>query len=540
MLDSHISALFRTHFTKKHHREMRLLQEEAKLRSDWQNILEHQITVAIAVHALCHALQYSEKRTNQLERFALIHDADKHLKQAPEDFSEEEKYQFKEKIGALWQELDSDGYRRFATNEAFLDRIFQKDDPVPLPTKELYTRLSGFFEDELLLYYIDAITLASSISPALTRISETEKQSPLNKEEKRTQRLGRKYWDAEREIAPIVERIIWEWMREKDRELATPENLPDFIQQKMNESMLKYWLKTHNKQSITLLLHKGSTMQTDAVCDSRRIKPELNEDTAIIREEGDVIIVGIFDGATNIGTELPISPGKAAAIACRETIAAAPSDISPTDMLLRANTLIGNIAAGLPLADEERKEILCAVGAVARIDRKNNMIDIASVDDCHIVLLHADASHTWLTENTSKHIELLEIAAAQKAENPAQPLEDQCVIDVIAQCRRLENAPDGRGAPSLKGSENAILKTLIQTRSIPLRKNDIIIFFTDGAYPGPLYTKEQQEEVVKVIKQGGIQELQRWVRGKEDADPDLRKYPRMKQYDDLIALSITT
>lgn len=334
--------------------------------------------------------------------------------------------------------------------------------------------------------------------------------------------------------------------------------------------MVAHWLEIHGRENITVDLEKGSNIEVETLCNTKRTTesgkpaPEKNEDTGIIRQRGNIILAGIFDGATNIGMELPMSPGKAAAVTCREAVADVPFDESPADILLRANRLLRDVAAGLPLTDRERSEVLCAVGAVARLDTETRQLDIASVADCHIVVLHRDGTRVWLTKNTSAHVEQLEIAAAVwGAEHPKaalpeddallknldrvmtlppqqrpaiRPLDDRRVLEVIARNRRRENDPDDRGQPSLKGGDDAALRRLIQETSVSVQKGDDIVLFTDGGYPGPLSTPAQQEEVIHMLRTGGIQGLHTWVRQKEDADPLLRDPPRMKQYDDLVAL----
>ncbi|MBI3619275.1 hypothetical protein HY213_04570 [Candidatus Peregrinibacteria bacterium] len=562
----------------KHRREMDLLLREAKLAGKphnvdgrwegWNNVIKHQAGEAAAMRMLGGALQLPEEQIEQQETFAFVHDARKHLEKARyRDFIPDERHILKKKLRKIHKEVDPNHRLRTATNEEFFFQVFERT-----PGKNLDEKIANTPKSELLQYYIDSIFDDGTITPALDLIAKREKRRrDLNDDPRRTKRLGMKYWSAERLLAPKVQTRIWQWLKEKGIDLPSSNALPGFIREKIEQDMVAHWLDIHGKQNVSVHLEEGSDFEVETLSDSRRrnasgvLAPEKNEDTGIIRQRGDIVMAGIFDGATNIGAPLPISPGKAASVTCREAVAGAQVDATPREILLQANGLLRGIAAGLPLTPEERSEVLCAVGAVARLDRKAKKLDVASVADCHIVVLHNDGTNTWLTQNTSEHCERLEIAAAvwgaqhprdslpedgellenlervmrvSPEERPAlkNPLEDPRVLEVIARNRRLENDLDHGGQPSLKGGEDAALAEGIQERSVRLEDGDEIFLFTDGGYPGPLHTPQQQQEVIDVLRRGGIQGLRAWVYQKEGADPLLRDPPRIKQYDDLVVM----
>lgn len=571
----------------KHRREMHLLLHEAKLGGKphkvgnhwegWNNVIKHQTGEAAAFRVLGHALRLPQEQQERQETFAFIHDAEKRAQIKPGDFAafvERDGHRISERealrtsLQPILEETDPARHLRTATNEEFFYELFERT-----PGNSIDEKIANTQKEELLQYYIDSIFIDGNIVPALERIAKTEeRRKDLNDDPERSRRLGMKYWDAERLVAKKVEALMWQWLREQGTDLPSPENVPAFIRQKMEQDMVMHWLEVHGRENIVVDLEEGSGLAVETLCNTKRtqasgaLAPEQNEDTGIVRQKGTIILAGVFDGATNIGAKLPLSPGKAAAITCREAVAEAPTNESPVNILLRANRLVRSIAAGLPLTAKEQSEVLCAVGAVARLDTETRKLTIASVADCHIVVLHLDGTHTWLTKNTSVNVERQEIAAAVwETEHPGaalpeesvllgnlervmtlplqqrpviRPLDDQRVLEVIARNRRLENDPGGRGAPSLKGGSDDALRRFIQEASIPVRKGDDIVLFTDGGYPGPLSTLTQQEEVVHVLRARGIRGLHAWVRQREDADPSLRNPPRMKQYDDLVALRL--
>ena len=553
----------------KHKTEMRILLREAKLGKKpkkidgqwegWNNVIKHQAGEA-AAFILGKFLKQPQEQVERQETFALVHDAEKHAQVKPGDFTVEEKTALDQKLQPIFQRVDPDGSLRIATNEAFFYKLFEQTEG-----KDIDEKIARTSQAELLQYYIDSIFVDGQIVPALERITKTEaRRQDLNDDPVRTGRLGMKYWDAERIVAVKVQERIWEWLKEAGTLLPSPDAIPAFIDQKIEEEMVAHWLKIRGN-SLKIDVEKESPLTMETLCDTKRKSSELNEDTGLVQQKGTVTKIGVWDGATGIGRDLTPSGGKIAAIVCREAAANAPAGTTPRDMLLQGNALLRTIATRLPLTPTERMELLTAVGAVGTLDTQTMKLDYASVADCHIFVLHPDGTGTWLSTNTSVDCERVEIAAAVwGAEHPGepllpedsvlfahldevmkrplekrpaiQPLADPRVIDIIGRNRRLENKPGGQ--PSLKGTDDDAICNLIKEGSFAVQTGDQIFFMTDGGYPGPLYTTDQQAELMAVVREGGIQGLHAWVRAQEDADPQLKNPPRMKQYDDLIALRV--
>lgn len=342
------------------------------------------------------------------------------------------------------------------------------------PGADIDEKLANTPKAELLQYYIDSIFDDGAIVPALDLIAKREKRRrDLNDDPVRTKRLGMKYWDAERLLAPKVQALVWSWLKENGVALPSPDALPDFIRWRIEQEMVSHWLEVHGRENVIIDIEEPSGINVETVCDTKRTRasgepaPEKNEDAGIIRQRGDVVVAGIFDGATNIGAPLPVSPGKAAAV----WGAAHTEEPLPED-----GKLLENLDIVMTMPVDERPAI--------------------------------------------------------------RPFDDERVLDVIARNRRLENDLHHGGQPSLKGSDDAAMSDGIQERSLDVKNGDAIFLFTDGGYPGPLHTPQQQQEVIDVLRKGGIQGLRAWVYQKEDDDPSLHNPPRMKQYDDLVAMSV--
>lgn len=549
--------------------------KEGKQLPGWNNVIKHQAGEAAAMRVLGRALQLPAEQITAQEIVAFVHNATKHIQVVPAHFTPEEREELNKELGGILSKVDPQGNLVITTNEDFFDKLMTQT-----PGATIDDKLRNTPQPELLQYYIDCIFLGGSIVSARSRIDETEKAQMrrgknMSDDPVRTERLGMKYWEAERLVSEKVQELIYKWLKEQGVDIGSPEKLPGFLQQKIGQEMVEHWLGVHGRENVQVLREKerGAGIDVDVICETKRMKeggqpaPERNEDTGIIRQRGKIAVAGVFDGATNIGAPLPISPGKAAAVTCREAVANAPLDASPKQILLSANAMLRGVASGLPLTPEQRSELLSAVGAVARVDWRKKTLDFASAGDCHIVIMHKNRMSSWLTKNSAAPFEKLEIAAAVwcaqhsgeplkedtellqnlekvlalKAEDrPAlkNPLDDSRVTEVIAHNRNLENDTKGKGYPSLKGSDDAALERYIQEGYLQLEDGDEVFLFSDGGFPGPLDTPEQRQEVMAALRRGGIEELRKWVRETQDADPLLRDPPRLKQYDDFIAVRL--
>ncbi|MFA6523261.1 MAG: hypothetical protein WCS85_02745 [Candidatus Peribacteraceae bacterium] len=234
-----------------HREEMTLLLRKAKLGKrprrvgerweGWNNVVKHQAGQAVAMHVVGQALELPVAQRERMEKFALIHDAEKHMQRKPDDFTAEEQGGLTTTLESMHQETDPTGALRVATNEEFFYRIFERTTGEGIDQK-----LMNIPQEELLQYYIDGIFLDGEIVPPLERIARTEaRRGDLNDDPVRCQRLGMKYWDAERLVAERVEAMICGWLKEKGIVLTAPDQLPAFIRRRMEEEMMRHWQDTH-------------------------------------------------------------------------------------------------------------------------------------------------------------------------------------------------------------------------------------------------------------------------------------------------------
>lgn len=215
----------------------------------WNNVMKHNIVQAAAMRAVCERLWLEKEEKENLVRHTFIHNAATHLdvlraKEAKglnttgfptsETFTAEEEKHLKDSFTPILEKVDPTGELRTALTPEFFYNVFTEADTEPLTSDQLEKKLMRLPFSQLLQYYMDTIFEDAQIVPALTRIANTEmRRGNLNDEADRTKKLGgRKYWDAEREAAPVIEKIIFERLWHDgvpENELPNQAFLPSFI-----------------------------------------------------------------------------------------------------------------------------------------------------------------------------------------------------------------------------------------------------------------------------------------------------------------------
>tara|TARA_Y100000310_G_scaffold145788_1_gene145192 strand:- start:308 stop:1153 length:846 start_codon:yes stop_codon:yes gene_type:complete len=248
----------------EHRRELGFLLKIAKLgrkphQKDgqwfgWNNVMKHNVTQAAAIRTLCKALGYDKDephrtRAEAMEAYAFIHNPAIHLdKQAEKEeagvdtknfpkserFTEIEQWTFEICSDALHEEVDFDSYFRIATSPSLFSEIAKANY-----LGSIIDNLKHMPFDQLLVYYIDALFDDSTLMAAHDRIERMEKRRPdLNADEDLTEDLGMRYWDAERAVSTKIQEMVWERLKKNDIELASHEDVPEFIRKQIAQEML--------------------------------------------------------------------------------------------------------------------------------------------------------------------------------------------------------------------------------------------------------------------------------------------------------------
>lgn len=169
--------------------EMRLLFRDAKLskkEGDWNNVIDHSLMQVEAVSVLSDKLNLDPKEKTSLMQAVLLHDWNKRLEIRKKDFTGEEI----EEANRKFAELGVDESLIEATHPGFSGQILNG---------------STTFAQRI-MFYVDDITKGSEISKAKDRLDEVEaRRQDLNEDSEWTEKLGKKYWDSEREAVSAVE-----------------------------------------------------------------------------------------------------------------------------------------------------------------------------------------------------------------------------------------------------------------------------------------------------------------------------------------------
>ena len=235
--------------------------DKKKFWVGWNNVMKHNVTQAAALRVLLKAMGYEDGGggTNmigngcvtEMEKYSFIHNPGIHLqkqRRKEEDgintkaFPKSEKFTWFEECSfniwsdALHDEVDSGGFYQLATSPEFFDQIAEMQMP---DAEDIVEKAKHVPFDELLIYYIDALFDDSNLIPAHERIALMEQRRPdLNDDEKRTERLGMKYWDAERAVSTMIQEMVWEEMKHNGIELASHEDVPEFLRKQIAQEML--------------------------------------------------------------------------------------------------------------------------------------------------------------------------------------------------------------------------------------------------------------------------------------------------------------
>ena len=187
-----------------------LVIEGGKLDGNWSNVADHCFIQAIVTEILYQRLKPvlpagSAKLTLEAVEAAICHDWDKRLEKKPEDFTEEEKTH----AAQLFTHAQVKDKLLRATKPQFLLRVKNHPECVSL-TERLQFFIDDIVHDKVMLFD--------------DRVSEVEKRSPQPGGPELEAQLGRKYWDAERELGHDVEMTILHYGN-----FATPQGLVDYL-----------------------------------------------------------------------------------------------------------------------------------------------------------------------------------------------------------------------------------------------------------------------------------------------------------------------
>lgn len=186
-------------------------------KDGWSNVKLHQITEFFEVGVLSEMLGISDEERKEMQSVALIHDWDKRLEKEPSLVTPE----LKNEIDKYYKEINPNPSLMLATGPEFVVKFVSNPEKV------------SFLE--MIQFYVDDITKGGDIVRLSERLNDVEsRKTELNNDPKLIQELkGKKFWNAERDVANEVEKIIFEKLKEKGVDIEVPEEIPDLVVKKI-------------------------------------------------------------------------------------------------------------------------------------------------------------------------------------------------------------------------------------------------------------------------------------------------------------------
>jgi serine/threonine protein phosphatase PrpC len=254
----------------------------------------------------------------------------------------------------------------------------------------------------------------------------------------------------------------------------------------------------------------------------------INEDNYIIKDN----LWGVFDGAGSLNKYITPEGKTGGLIAsliaktCFEK-----NNKSLKELAIEANSAINEETEKRKIDTSDKINLWGTNLAVIKIQK--NKINWLQISDASIVLIYEDNSHRLLSNNDEHDQETLlkwKELAKNKTENIVEILDEQ-----IKAVRRKMNITYG----FLTGEKEAI--DFLQGGEENIEGVKHIILFTDGfviPQPDP-EVPYPWNHFINLYLENGIEGLKNHIRNLEKSDPNCWLYPRLKQYDDMTAISIT-
>lgn len=210
----------RNYFEKlafRHLPQMRALFRGGKLwkKEKWRNVAEHCLVGAAAAEVLAEALGLPEQEAEKLIRDTAFHDWDKRLEKRPQDFTEAE-----------IQEADR------LVRAAMMGEEPRKGSHGPWANG----RFDEISFEEQLERYIDNLLNGSEIVDPVTRLTELAKRrGDLSKDPEFADYDGdlSGFWDREIANAIKVQKELFERLKARGADVASPEDVPEFVKREI-------------------------------------------------------------------------------------------------------------------------------------------------------------------------------------------------------------------------------------------------------------------------------------------------------------------
>jgi hypothetical protein len=248
----------------------------------------------------------------------------------------------------------------------------------------------------------------------------------------------------------------------------------------------------------------------------------------------DVILVahptfGVFDGATALvkRAQDKVTGGFAAATIAKETFQQ-KGDLM--DLAKEANKRIWSAMVSAGVDTGFKPNLWGTTAALVRLNRE--YFEFFQVSDSIILLIMRDGS--FRLPASPKDHDAHVLTKWKKMGTPNLPPLEALREDLLAlRLRMNEDYGVMDGESEACGFFNA--------GKLKVQGISHILLFTDGLFIPKENPKAEHNwgEFVRVYKKGGLKGVLKQVRGMEDSDPYMLRYPRYKLHDDASAIAIT-
>jgi serine/threonine protein phosphatase PrpC len=264
----------------------------------------------------------------------------------------------------------------------------------------------------------------------------------------------------------------------------------------------------------------------------------VNEDRWGARDDG---AVWVLDGATGIAEQRAL-PGPSDALWLVERVDAgllqrATDDAPPADILRPiVHQAEQEFARAALRPDAPRAERPCASLVLLRL--RGDELELASVGDCRIVYRDADGAIRCFGTSgvTALDERLVEEVIRLQAQSVAHDQIWQRVLPMARRHRTLMNLPGGYWMLDLSGRG----LDHIEIERMPAHAGDAFLLLSDGFYRlVDVYQRYSYETLLGAAQRRGLAPLSAELQAIEAADPECRRYPRLKPRDDATAVLAT-
>lgn len=267
-------------------------------------------------------------------------------------------------------------------------------------------------------------------------------------------------------------------------------------------------------------------MKTDTLYDKG--VGQVNEDALLMSDS----VFGVFDGASSLEPYQNGEGKTGAAIAssiARDVFSAGAKSL--VELAREANDAIGNEMRKKGIDTSRKTALWATTGAVIKLNDGN--FDWLQIGDSLILTIYNDRSFRLLIDDYDHDLETMimwQELANRKAENIRSMLNEQ-----LLKARSGMNVNYG----ALDGEKE--MEGFLKHGNVALDGIAHIVLFTDGLFI-PKENPRQPDDFktfVDLFLEGGLKQVQSYVREQETYDPKCWKYSRFKQHDDIAAVALS-